>query len=349
MISNNDFALIAALDLNPIKTKLMHKESGEGWSLGHANAIETEYRRFLYLMKAFPACANGAARGCRHLLALPHSRHDEVRPRLRAGLSVTSCTITPTSAWRAKTAWKCSSRQASACASCMSPRSACRMCVQLRTDGALEAADVQTAWHPAMRPGGKLGLVHRHGHCQGSRRPDRLVHRHGPLSRQPTSRPPGASARTIVKATDVKTAWCIGTTSSRQPTFRPPGASARTTSRQPTFRPPGAWARTSSRQLTSRPPPAFCKRLDTSHVLVAGRKMRRPPPQVQVQVWHLPPPLFPGLRRARTTRRRRLPPPFGRPACNPCCPRSGAGQFRFRRDHQRPQFPDAVVADLMHA
>lgn len=32
MISNNDFALIAALDLNPIKTKLMHKESGEGWS-----------------------------------------------------------------------------------------------------------------------------------------------------------------------------------------------------------------------------------------------------------------------------------------------------------------------------
>lgn len=54
MISNNDFALIAALDLNPIKTKLMHKESGEGWSLEHANAIETEYRRFLYVMKAFP-------------------------------------------------------------------------------------------------------------------------------------------------------------------------------------------------------------------------------------------------------------------------------------------------------
>lgn len=54
MISNNDFALIAALDLNPIKTKLMHKESGEGWSAEHANAIETEYRRFLYVMKAFP-------------------------------------------------------------------------------------------------------------------------------------------------------------------------------------------------------------------------------------------------------------------------------------------------------
>jgi len=54
MISNNDFALIAALDLNSIKTKLMHKESGEGWSVQRATAIETEYRRFLYLMKANP-------------------------------------------------------------------------------------------------------------------------------------------------------------------------------------------------------------------------------------------------------------------------------------------------------
>ncbi len=54
MISNNDFEAIAALDLNPIKVKLMHKESGEGWSLEKANAMEVEYRRFLYLMKAFP-------------------------------------------------------------------------------------------------------------------------------------------------------------------------------------------------------------------------------------------------------------------------------------------------------
>jgi hypothetical protein len=54
MISNHDFDLITALDLNPIKAKLMHKESGEGWSLEKANAMETEYRRFLYLMKAFP-------------------------------------------------------------------------------------------------------------------------------------------------------------------------------------------------------------------------------------------------------------------------------------------------------
>jgi hypothetical protein len=54
MISNNDFALIAALDLNPIKAKLMHKQSGEGWSLERTNAVETEYRRFLFLTSAYP-------------------------------------------------------------------------------------------------------------------------------------------------------------------------------------------------------------------------------------------------------------------------------------------------------
>jgi hypothetical protein len=54
MISNNDFALISSLDLNSIKTKLMHKEPGEGWSAQRTNAVETEYRRFLYLMKAYP-------------------------------------------------------------------------------------------------------------------------------------------------------------------------------------------------------------------------------------------------------------------------------------------------------
>lgn len=45
---------IAELDLDPIKVKLMHKESGEGWSLERANAVEFEYRRFLTLMKKFP-------------------------------------------------------------------------------------------------------------------------------------------------------------------------------------------------------------------------------------------------------------------------------------------------------
>lgn len=45
---------IAALDLEPIKVKLMHEESGEGWTLERANAVEFEYRRFLFLMKQFP-------------------------------------------------------------------------------------------------------------------------------------------------------------------------------------------------------------------------------------------------------------------------------------------------------
>jgi hypothetical protein len=49
-----DMNAINALDLEPIKVKLMHKESGEGWSLDYANAMEFEYRRFLFIMKTFP-------------------------------------------------------------------------------------------------------------------------------------------------------------------------------------------------------------------------------------------------------------------------------------------------------
>ena len=54
MITNNDFKTISELDLDPIKVKLMHKESGEGWTLEKANVVAFEYRRFLYLMKKFP-------------------------------------------------------------------------------------------------------------------------------------------------------------------------------------------------------------------------------------------------------------------------------------------------------
>ena len=54
MITQADFAAIAALDLDRIKTKLCHAESGEGWSRARADAAEIEYRRFLYLMKAYP-------------------------------------------------------------------------------------------------------------------------------------------------------------------------------------------------------------------------------------------------------------------------------------------------------
>ena len=54
MNSTDNFEAIAELDLDPIKVKLMHKESGEGWSLEKANAMEFEYRRFLILMKQYP-------------------------------------------------------------------------------------------------------------------------------------------------------------------------------------------------------------------------------------------------------------------------------------------------------
>ena len=45
---------ISELNLDQIKQKLMHRESGEGWTVEQANAVEVEYRRFLYLMKTFP-------------------------------------------------------------------------------------------------------------------------------------------------------------------------------------------------------------------------------------------------------------------------------------------------------
>ncbi|MES2299633.1 MAG: hypothetical protein V4582_21525 [Pseudomonadota bacterium] len=55
MIFNEQFKGIYELDLEPIKVKLMHVESGEGWSLEKANAVEIAYRRFLVLMKKYPS------------------------------------------------------------------------------------------------------------------------------------------------------------------------------------------------------------------------------------------------------------------------------------------------------
>ncbi|MDB5936622.1 MAG: hypothetical protein JWQ01_3966 [Massilia sp.] len=54
MNSSTNFSAIAELNLDPIKVKVMHKESGEGWSREKVDAIEFEYRRFLHLMKLFP-------------------------------------------------------------------------------------------------------------------------------------------------------------------------------------------------------------------------------------------------------------------------------------------------------
>lgn len=45
---------INALNLDAIKAALMDKQSGAGWSLNRATAVEFEYRRFLCLMQMFP-------------------------------------------------------------------------------------------------------------------------------------------------------------------------------------------------------------------------------------------------------------------------------------------------------
>jgi hypothetical protein len=41
-MNTRDFEAIAALDLEPVKVKLMHQESGEGWTLEQADAVEFE-------------------------------------------------------------------------------------------------------------------------------------------------------------------------------------------------------------------------------------------------------------------------------------------------------------------
>ncbi len=40
---------VEALDLGPIKFKLMDEKDGEGWSFERVNLVEKEYRRFLIL------------------------------------------------------------------------------------------------------------------------------------------------------------------------------------------------------------------------------------------------------------------------------------------------------------
>lgn len=49
-----DMNAVLDLDLTAIKIKLMHHQSGEGWTAQQADLVEREYKRFLHLMKAFP-------------------------------------------------------------------------------------------------------------------------------------------------------------------------------------------------------------------------------------------------------------------------------------------------------
>ncbi|MET0983509.1 MAG: hypothetical protein ABWY02_15495 [Telluria sp.] len=192
MISNNNFAAIAALDLNPIKTKLMHKESGEGWSLEHANAIETEYRRFLYLMTAFPNVQMAPrvdvdtfwhyhildtmkyARDCEqafgyfvhHYPYLGLAGEDDAEMQQQAGERMREL------------------YESTFGVSYVRP---------LRTDGALEAADVQTAWAPTM------GQAANSAWCAGVG-----------IVKAADVQTAWCAGVGIVKAADVKTAWCAG-------------------------------------------------------------------------------------------------------------------------------------------
>jgi hypothetical protein len=47
-------AAIQALDLDPIKLKLMDAEEGQGWSREQVDRVETGYRRFLTLLAKYP-------------------------------------------------------------------------------------------------------------------------------------------------------------------------------------------------------------------------------------------------------------------------------------------------------
>lgn len=54
MGSDIECKAISELDLEPIRSRLMDKESGEGWTLERACQVEAEYRRFLFLIKIYP-------------------------------------------------------------------------------------------------------------------------------------------------------------------------------------------------------------------------------------------------------------------------------------------------------
>ena len=192
MISNNDFALIASLDLNPIKMKLMHKESGEGWSLEHASAVETEYRRFLYLMKAFPHEQTAPLMDVDtfwhyHILdTMKYARDCEqafgyfVHHYPYLGLvGENGADMHQQAGERMRELY-----ESTFGVSYVRP---------LRTEGALEAADVQTAWIPGR------GQAANSAWCVG------------PSTVQAADvQTAWCVGPSVVKAAEVQTAWCVG-------------------------------------------------------------------------------------------------------------------------------------------
>ncbi|MEN3276021.1 MAG: hypothetical protein V7631_1811 [Massilia sp.] len=199
MISNNDFALIAALDLNPIKVKLMHKESGEGWSLEHANAIEIEYRRFLYLMKAFPHVQTAP------LVDVDTFWHYHILDTMKYardcqqafGYFLHHC---PYLGLEGENGIEMQQQAGERMRELYESTFGLSYVRPLRADGVLEAADVQTAWLPTTSQAANSAW------CMGTSGTGIVK-----AADVQTAWCMGTSGTGVVKAADVQTAWCMGT------------------------------------------------------------------------------------------------------------------------------------------
>ena len=198
MISNNDFARIAALDLNPIKVKLMHKESGEGWSLEHANAIETEYRRFLYLMKAFPYAETAP------LSDVDTFWHYHILDTMKYARDCEQAFgyflhHYPYLGLAGENAMEMQQQAGERMRELYESTFGVAYVRPLRTDGALEAADVQTAWAPTMSQAANSA------YCIGV--PQAVVVDAAGVQ---TAYCIGVPPATLASAADSQTAYCIG-------------------------------------------------------------------------------------------------------------------------------------------
>jgi hypothetical protein len=208
MISNNDFALIAALDLNPIKTKLMHKESGEGWSLEHANAIETEYRRFLYLMKAFPHVQTAP------LVDVDTFWHYHILDTMKYARDCEQAFgyfvhHYPYLGLVGENGMEMQQQAGERMRELYESTFGMSYVRPLRGDGALEAADVQTAWAPAMSEAANSAWCPAPGREAGDMQAT-LYGRAPQAGVSQAANTAWCAGPGIVKAADVQTAWCAG-------------------------------------------------------------------------------------------------------------------------------------------